>query len=103
MQKGITITTGVKFRHNAVSGTDGNLVLTDLEPQSYFVKPFFKEHSFTPAFVTVDLSVDFETVIDIMVTRIAYGLSGYVYSVVGIPMANITGNTIIVRNRTVYK
>ncbi len=103
---GVTVTAGVKFRHNAVTGADGTLVLSDLgkyrsnfhhmnacrckdsqlyadisiesslvsphllEPQSYFVKPFLKEHSFSPSFATADLLATPDSVAEFTVTRV---------------------------------
>ena len=40
------------------------------DPDSYYIKPFLKEHAFSPASVTADLSVEPDSVVEITVTRV---------------------------------
>ncbi len=78
---GVTVTSGVKYRNNAATDAGGTLTVTDLgvsfspcllfaDPQSYFVKPFLKEHAFSPASATADLSVNPDSVIEFVATRV---------------------------------
>mmetsp|Transcript_30863 Transcript_30863/g.42760 ORF Transcript_30863/g.42760 Transcript_30863/m.42760 type:complete len:864 (-) Transcript_30863:376-2967(-) len=73
------------YRKNAVTSNEGILVFNDLTPGSFYLRPFLKEYTFSPAISEVTLQEGENFKVDYSGVRMAYSVFGHVVSLNGSP------------------
>jgi len=76
---------GSNYRKNNVTSSNGVLVVNELLPGDYYLKPLLKEYVFEPASQTVKLGQGQDTEIVLKANRVAYSCYGNVLSLNGEP------------------
>ncbi|XP_076818346.1 BOS complex subunit NOMO1-like [Clavelina lepadiformis] len=76
---------GGDYRSNNLTGKDGSLTLTKLEPGQYYFKAIMKEYQFSPPSQVIDIVEGAKTDINIVGKRVAFSVYGKVTSLNGEP------------------
>nr|CAB3264401.1 nodal modulator 1 [Phallusia mammillata] len=85
----LSISGGDNYRSNNLTGDDGTLTLTKLEPGQYYFKAMMKEYKFNPSAQVIDIAEGAETQISIRGKRVAFSVMGTVTSLNGEPEQDI--------------
>uniref|UniRef100_F6VG31 Uncharacterized protein n=1 Tax=Ciona intestinalis TaxID=7719 RepID=F6VG31_CIOIN len=76
---------GGPYRSNNLTGENGRLTLSKLEPGQYYFKAMMKEYQFNPSSKVIDVVEGKETKLEIIGNRVAYSCYGSVTSLNGEP------------------
>eukprot|EP01025_Chloroclados_australasicus_P000445 TRINITY_DN10238_c0_g1_i2.p1 TRINITY_DN10238_c0_g1~~TRINITY_DN10238_c0_g1_i2.p1 ORF type:complete len:1040 (-),score=165.99 TRINITY_DN10238_c0_g1_i2:271-3090(-) len=85
----LSLTGPNQYRSNVQTGADGTWTFYGLLSGQYYLRPFFKEWSFNPATLTIDLPDGGEKVVKFVGTRSQYSVYGQVKSITGIGLPDV--------------
>ncbi|KAK0042403.1 nodal modulator 1 [Biomphalaria pfeifferi] len=78
-----------QYRSNNVTGVDGHMIFTGLNPGQYFLRPMMKEYKFEPASQIINVQEGTTEKISIKGARVAFSCYGKVTSLNGEPEPGI--------------
>eukprot|EP00055_Hartaetosiga_balthica_P012206 m.58582 g.58582 ORF g.58582 m.58582 type:complete len:1166 (-) comp7871_c0_seq1:324-3821(-) len=88
--KGVVMTaSGGSFRKTRASDENGSVMLKDLEPAQYFVKPLLKDHALDPPSQSVDVRAGENKIISFTARKTLFSISGSISSLGGGFVGNV--------------